>query len=108
MPTATQTEQASGATVTAGVGAKAFQTGLQNYLSKHSHGNTETTGLWNEWSESPGKPAAELMSSWTQQMGYPVLKARSVTVVGGKTQLDVAQGWFLAGGSSMEGDANVT
>jgi puromycin-sensitive aminopeptidase len=90
------------------VGAKAFKAGLQNYLSKHSHGNTETTDLWNAWSESSGKPVSELMSTWTQQMGYPVLKVHSMKVDSGKVKLDVSQDWFLADGSSVEGDASVT
>ena len=86
------------------LGMKAFQTGLANYMKKFAYGNTETVDLWGAWEESSGMPVKEMMASWTEQMGFPL-----VTVVGEKWEddkvtLELEQSWFLSDGSSVEGD----
>ncbi len=86
------------------LGMEAFQTGLGNYMKKFAYGNTETVDLWQVWEESSGLPVKEMMASWTEQMGFPL-----VTVVGenweeDKVSLELEQSWFLSDGSSVEGD----
>ncbi len=44
------------------------------YLNKHKYSNTFTEDLWASLGEASGKPVSEIMSTWTKQMGFPVLK----------------------------------
>ena len=68
-------------------------------------GNTVTDDLWDALQEAQGESkgwtVSELMGSWTQQMGYPVLK---VKLADDKKGLLIRQEWFLADGSVREGD----
>ena len=44
------------------------------YLKRHEYKNTFTEDLWGALGEASGKPVQEIMSTWTKQMGFPVLK----------------------------------
>ena len=59
---------------------QAFRKGMHAYLSKHAYGNTFTEDLWDALSEASGKDVADIMSSWTKQMGFPVLKVVQLLV----------------------------
>eukprot|EP00968_Pinguiococcus_pyrenoidosus_P017071 scaffold1661_cov251-Pinguiococcus_pyrenoidosus.AAC.11 len=76
------------------LGAENFQKGLQAYMQTHKYENAVTTDLWNAWAKESGLPIAEIMSSWTMQMGFPLL---TVKLEDGKAQ--VSQRWFLSDGS---------
>lgn len=84
------------------LGAPVFQRGLQLYMAAHKYGNTETVDLWSALSTASGRPVGDLMSSWTLQMGYPMLRVVASRAVPGAVEIDVEQKWFLADGS--EGD----
>ena len=47
---------------------------MHAYLSRHKYTNTFTEDLWRALGEASGKPVPEIMSTWTKQMGFPVLK----------------------------------
>jgi len=80
------------------LGHEDFRKGLQAYMKKHQYSNTETFDLWNAWSESSNKAVKDIMSSWTEQMGFPILEVKSFTVSGSVAKLSVQQSWFLASG----------
>jgi puromycin-sensitive aminopeptidase len=86
------------------LGMKAFQTGLGNYMKKFAYGNTETVDLWGAWEESSGMPVKEMMATWTEQMGFPLVKVIGETWESDKVILELEQSWFLSDGSSVEGD----
>jgi len=48
------------------------------YLNRHKYKNTFTEDLWAALAETSGKPVQEIMSTWTKQMGFPVLKVSLV------------------------------
>lgn len=50
-----------------------FKKGLRTYLKRHQWGNTVTNDLWKAVAEESGKPVEDMMRSWTQQMGYPLI-----------------------------------
>lgn len=56
------------------IGEDKFKEGLSNYLKKHSYKNTKTTDLWESFEKTSKKPISKIMSSWTKQAGFPVLK----------------------------------
>ncbi len=55
------------------LGEETFREGLRRYISRHQYGNAVTRDLWNALGEASGKPVAEIMDTWVQQTGYPVL-----------------------------------
>ena len=53
---------------------KAFRKGLNQYLNKFAYKNAFTEDLWDSLALASGKPVREVMSTWTSQMGFPVLQ----------------------------------
>eukprot|EP01128_Nolandella_sp_AFSM9_P006961 TRINITY_DN3696_c0_g1_i1.p1 TRINITY_DN3696_c0_g1~~TRINITY_DN3696_c0_g1_i1.p1 ORF type:complete len:936 (+),score=187.43 TRINITY_DN3696_c0_g1_i1:22-2829(+) len=56
------------------VAPNSFQVGLRNYLLDHAEANAETADLWAALSEASELDVAELMSTWTLKMGFPLVK----------------------------------
>lgn len=63
------------------VGEDNFQKGVTNYLNKHAYGNAVTDDLLKEIQDVVGNTldVAQMMDTFTIQMGYPIL---TVTVSG--------------------------
>jgi len=55
------------------LGAELFQTGIRKYLKKFSYQNTQTEDLWKCLEEASGQPVEKVMSTWTLQMGFPMV-----------------------------------
>ncbi len=55
------------------LGPEPFRQGISQYLTEHSHGNTETTDLWDAIEAASGEPARAVMDSWIYQGGYPLV-----------------------------------
>lgn len=51
-----------------------FRKGMNLYLTRHSYKNTQTDNLWTALEEASKKPVGKVMSTWTQQQGFPVIK----------------------------------
>jgi puromycin-sensitive aminopeptidase len=59
------------------LGEDEFRSGVNLYLRTHTHGNTETSDLWDAIeSANPSAPVRRLMDSWIWQPGYPLISAR--------------------------------
>lgn len=50
-----------------------FQKGCQIYLEKYKFMNAKTSDFWKALEEASNLPVTEVMDTWTNQMGYPVL-----------------------------------
>lgn len=75
------------------LGKDVFAAGLKHYLTLHAYGNARTADLWSALEEFSGKPVTQLMSGWTQQMGYPVVMVEET-----HDGLILQQSRFLANG----------
>ena len=53
---------------------------MHDYLMKHKYTNTFTEDLWAALGAASGKPIQDIMSTWTKQMGYPVIKVHDDTL----------------------------
>ncbi|VDO00512.1 unnamed protein product [Rodentolepis nana] len=76
-----------------------FRKGLQLYIERHKFGNTETNDLWKALSEEMREDMQAIMSTWTRQMGYPLLTVRKVNEDDNKVTYAIDQQHFLADGS---------
>ncbi|KAI6230360.1 Aminopeptidase [Aphelenchoides fujianensis] len=83
------------------LGAEKFKDGLRRYVRKHQYKNTVTTDLWAALSEASGEDIGRLMTSWTQQMGFPVISASDETS-GNTRTIRLKQTRFLADGTTDE------
>ena len=54
-----------------------FRKGMHGYLSKWAYKNAVTEDLWTSLEEASEKPVRSIMSTWTQQKGYPVIHVTS-------------------------------
>ncbi len=84
------------------IGAEAFKTGMKHYLTTHSYKNTQTEDLWASLETASGKPVGKVMTTWTSQMGFPLVHVES-RCEDGKKILTLTQEKFNADGSSTEG-----
>jgi len=84
------------------LGEDLFRSGLQLYMNRHRYSNTETFHLWGAWQEVSGKPIEDIMKSWTEQMGHPVVEVVSDEWSADKVVLTLKQGWFLQDGTGLE------
>jgi len=82
------------------MGHQDFQTGLKNYMRQWQYGNTETHDLWAAWSGACGRPIQDMMASWTEQMGFPLLMVTAFKVEGQVAKLSLEQSWFLSNGEA--------
>ena len=60
------------------LGDDAFRKGLHAYLTKHTYGNAVMAELWEALdSVANGNVSVkDLMSTWTEQMGFPVINVQ--------------------------------
>lgn len=86
------------------LGMPHFKKGLGNYMKQHAYGNTETFDLWQAWEDVSGMPIQEMMASWTEQMGFPIVKVLAEDWQDDKVILELEQSWFLADGSELPQD----
>ena len=52
---------------------KNFQKGLQKYFKKHAYSNAEGRDLWKSIGEVAKKPIDKMMSTWIDQVGFPIV-----------------------------------
>ncbi|CAF3876821.1 unnamed protein product [Adineta steineri] len=82
------------------IGDDAFRKGLHNYLKDYSYKNTVTFNLWSHLAKASGKPLIEVMSSWTLQMGYPLVTVYEEQQSNKTRIIKLTQQRFIADGSS--------
>lgn len=59
------------------IGDSSFKAGMHSYLTKYSYKNTETPQLWAELEAASGLPVNTVMTTWTEQMGFPCITVTS-------------------------------
>ena len=74
------------------VGDDALRAGLKQYFINHKYGNAKGDDLWNALADASGMQVGDIMHSWLEQPGYPVVTA---AVVDG--QLTLSQQQFFIG-----------
>jgi len=80
------------------IGPDAFRRGLAAYFEGQKLSNATAGDLWHYLSQASGTDVAAIARTWTDQKGYPLLKAR-VTCDGGRQTLELAQQRFSVDGS---------
>uniref|UniRef100_A0A8W8IJS7 Aminopeptidase n=1 Tax=Magallana gigas TaxID=29159 RepID=A0A8W8IJS7_MAGGI len=79
------------------VGDESFKKGMNQYLTKFKYKNAVTEDLWESLGKASGKPVLDVMTTWTKQMGYPVVKV-SEKQEGSNRVLTLTQEKFCADG----------
>ncbi|XP_013146811.1 PREDICTED: aminopeptidase M1 isoform X2 [Papilio polytes] len=80
------------------IGDDDFRKGMNIYLTRHQYKNTFTEDLWAALEEASKKPVGAVMSTWTKQMGFPVVQVCSEQR-GANRILKLTQQKFCADGS---------
>ncbi len=58
------------------IGEEGFQKGLTNYLASHAYDCAESRHLWEAYADVTDKPVAQMMKSWVEQPGFPVITVK--------------------------------
>jgi puromycin-sensitive aminopeptidase len=54
---------------------EAFRTGIRTYMKAFARKNAAGKDLWDHLAHASGQPVGELMKSWIEQPGFPMVKA---------------------------------
>lgn len=76
------------------LGDDAMRRGLKNYFAAHQYGNATGADLWQALGEASGMSVGQIMESWLEHPGYPVVE---VKVEDGKLMLSQQQ-FFIGDG----------
>lgn len=76
------------------LGDEAMREGLKNYFAAHQYGNATGADLWQALGEASGMNVGQIMESWLEHPGYPVVEVR---VEDGKLMLSQQQ-FFIGDG----------
>ncbi len=76
------------------LGDDAMRRGLKNYFAAHQYGNATGADLWQALGEASGMNVGQIMESWLEHPGYPVVE---VKVEDGKLMLSQQQ-FFIGDG----------
>ncbi|MBJ7693300.1 M1 family metallopeptidase [Weissella confusa] len=80
------------------LGDDALRKGLKAYFDAHQYGNATGADLWQALGDASGLDVGAIMTSWLEQLGYPVVTA---AVVDG--QLTLSQQQFFIGEGEEKG-----
>ncbi|XP_046837634.1 puromycin-sensitive aminopeptidase isoform X1 [Vespa velutina] len=80
------------------IGDDDFRKGMNLYLKRHSYFYAETEDLWAALEEASKKTVRSVMSTWTKQQGFPIVKVE-YRQEGNDRILSLSQERFLADGS---------
>jgi aminopeptidase N len=58
------------------IGSDNFQKGLQDYLKAHAYANTSSHHLWDSFEKVSNQPVSEMMKSWVEQAGFPLISVK--------------------------------
>jgi aminopeptidase N len=61
------------------VGPEAFRQGVSSYLKKYSYGNAAGEDFWTEMTKVTSKPVDQIMKTYVDQTGAPVISVRSAS-----------------------------
>eukprot|EP00560_Eucampia_antarctica_P008788 CAMPEP_0197828290 /NCGR_PEP_ID=MMETSP1437-20131217/4888_1 /TAXON_ID=49252 ORGANISM="Eucampia antarctica, Strain CCMP1452" /NCGR_SAMPLE_ID=MMETSP1437 /ASSEMBLY_ACC=CAM_ASM_001096 /LENGTH=878 /DNA_ID=CAMNT_0043429459 /DNA_START=39 /DNA_END=2672 /DNA_ORIENTATION=- len=78
------------------MGPQDFRNGLSTYMKTFAYRNTETHDLWKCWEDASKMPISEMMKSWTEQMGYPLITVTNEHWEAHQVTLTLSQEWFLS------------
>jgi len=81
------------------IGDEDFRKGMHAYLSHHAYKNTITDDLWAALAKASGKPVRDVMTTWTLQLGFPVLNVKLAPKKGKHCRIELSQEKFNADGS---------
>nr|XP_016933786.1 puromycin-sensitive aminopeptidase isoform X2 [Drosophila suzukii] len=84
------------------IGEDDFRKGMNLYLTRHQYGNTCTEDLWAALQEASSKNVGDVMTSWTQHKGFPVVSVESEQTGKNQRLLRLKQCKFTADGSQAD------
>lgn len=85
------------------IGDEYFRKGMNLYLTRFMYKNASTKDLWTALGEVSEKPILDVMSTWTKQMGYPVVTV-DMEQDGVKRFLNLTQSKFSVGTTLSDKD----
>jgi len=85
------------------IGDANFRSGMALYLNRHKYTNALTEDLWAALEESSGMPVGKVMSTWTSQMGFPLVRVEKLS----DTKIKISQKKFSANGPASVKEAQL-
>ena len=87
------------------IGAENFKKGLQDYLKTYEYDNAASEDLWESFEKVSEQPIGNMMKSWIEQPGFPMI---SVEKKGNKLQLTQQRFSYLPSDSDQNWQVPVT
>jgi aminopeptidase N len=87
------------------IGSENFKNGLQNYLKTYAYANAASQNLWEAFEQVSAKPIGNMMKSWIEQAGFPMI---SVKQQGKRLQLTQQRFSYLPADSDQNWQVPIT
>ena len=87
------------------IGSDNFQKGLQSYLKTYAYTNTASQHLWDSFEQASNQPVGEMIKSWIEQAGFPLI---SVKKKGNRLELTQRRFTYLPNDSGQTWQVPVT
>jgi len=88
------------------IGDTDFRKGMHDYLTKFQYSNAFTEDLWAALGTASGKPVNKVMTTWTKQMGFPMLQVKVARRDEAGITLNITQSKFSADGAEEPKGSN--
>ena len=72
------------------LGEEPFRSGIRSYLAAHQYSNTTTEDFWESLELATGQPIKKIVSGWTEQPGFPLIKV-TTQCLGGNRVISLEQ-----------------
>lgn len=87
------------------LGEDTFRTGLRSYIARHKNANARGHELWGCLEESSEHPVGQLMTSWINQSGFPLVEV-ALESKGQSSVVHLKQQRFFANSERMAQECN--
>ena len=89
------------------VGAASFRDGVNAYLEAHAYGNATSEDFWKTIAKTSGKPVDQILPTFINQPGVPIIDVSSLTCSGATTRATFGQQRFLLNATGARAAAPV-
>jgi puromycin-sensitive aminopeptidase len=78
------------------MGDESFRSGMSEYLRRYAYKNAKTSDLWKALQDTSKLPVTSIMTNWTSQVGFPLVKIAEVSQSGNVRSFALTQEKFCA------------
>lgn len=85
------------------LGPDVFREGIRTFMKTHAFGNASSADLWAALSQAAHRDVPTIAASWTEQAGFPLVRAVASCDAHGQRRISLSQERFVFGAADQSG-----